>query len=95
MFAVIFRAKAGEQDASYSEMVGRMRDLAFSKYGCIDFIAVTEGEQEVAISYWPDEQAIQAWKNDPEHALAQQAGREKWYQSYTVQVVEVKREYSF
>lgn len=95
MYAVIFRAKAGQQDAGYGEMVNRMRELAFSKYGCLDFIAVTEGEQEVAISYWKDELAIRAWKNDPEHLLAQETGRERWYREYTVQVVEVKREYSF
>ncbi|TDR75022.1 hypothetical protein [Photobacterium lutimaris] len=52
MFAVIFRAKTGNQDSQYAEMVAVMRELAFEKYGCLDFIAVTEGEQEIAMSYW-------------------------------------------
>lgn len=51
MFAVIFKATTGEQDSQYTEMVKVMRDLAFEKYGCLDFIAVTEGDQEIAISY--------------------------------------------
>jgi len=72
-----------------------MRELAFEKYGCIDFIAVTEGDQEIAISYWESEEAIKQWKNDSEYSLAQDAGRHKWYESYAVQVVEVKREYKF
>ncbi|KDM93282.1 antibiotic biosynthesis monooxygenase family protein [Photobacterium galatheae] len=95
MFAVIFKAKTGEQDSHYSEMVKVMRDLAFTKYDCQDFIAVTEGDQEIAISYWNSEADIQNWHKDSQHALAQQLGREKWYASYTVEVVEVKRRYSF
>lgn len=95
MFAVIFRAKTGEQDAEYGNMVGTMRELAFDKYHCQDFIAVTEGEQEIAISYWNNEEDIRNWHNDSKHAIAQQLGREKWYQSYLVQVVEIKRQYSF
>lgn len=95
MFAVIFKAKPGIQDEEYGKTVARMRELAFEKYGCLDFIAVTEGEQEIAISYWETEEAIRQWKSDSEHSLAQDAGRKKWYESYTVQVVEIKREYKF
>ena len=72
-----------------------MRELAKSKYGCIDFKALTEGNQEIAISYWRSEDDIKAWKQDPEHQLAQKLGREKWYKSYQVQIVKVEREYSF
>jgi heme-degrading monooxygenase HmoA len=95
MYAVIFRARIGQQDEQYGEMVARLRELAFERYGCRDFVAVTEGNQEIAISYWDDEDAIRRWKADPEHALAQQRGRDGWYEGYTVQVVEVRREYSF
>ncbi|WP_440056403.1 antibiotic biosynthesis monooxygenase family protein (plasmid) [Pseudoalteromonas sp. T1lg65] len=95
MYAVIFKAKPGKQDSGYNEMVKRMRELAFDKYGCIDFIAASDDEYEVTISYWEDEEAIKRWKSDPEHALAQQRGREKWYTSYSVQILEMKRQYSF
>lgn len=95
MYAVIFRAKTGVQDDEYSNTVAKMRQLAFDKYGCIEFVALTEGKDEIAISYWEDEEAIRQWKSDAEHALAQEYGRAKWYESYIVQVVEVKREYSF
>lgn len=93
MFAVIFKARVKAQDADYSIAVERMRELAFEKYSCIDFIAVTEGDQEIAISYWHTEEDIKRWKADPEHQLAQENGRRKWYLSYSVQVVEVIREY--
>lgn len=95
MYAVIFRAKAGTQDSEYSTTVGRLRELAFECYGCREFVAVTEGDQEIAISYWENEEAILRWKQDSEHLLAQELGRAKWYESYTVQIVEIKREYRF
>ena len=93
MFVVIFRAKVRQLDEEYSRVAGRMRDLAVAQFGCLEFHAVTEGEDEVALSYWPDEQSIRAWRNHPEHVLAQQAGRDRWYVSYSVQVAEVTREY--
>jgi heme-degrading monooxygenase HmoA len=95
VYAVIFRAKAGLQDQAYSQTVARMRELAFETYGCLDFVSATEGDQEIAISYWESEAAIQAWKKDAEHLMAQQEGRRRWYRSYTVQVAEIKREYGF
>lgn len=94
MFAVIFKAKPGQQDDEYLKTVARMRELAFNKYGCLDFITATEGELELAISYWKDEESIKNWKDDAEHTLAQKAGRSNWYESYSVQIVEIKREYS-
>lgn len=93
MFAVIFRAITGSQDEEYSKTVAQMRELAFSKYGCLDFIAVTEGNQEIAISYWEDEASINQWRDNSEHKLAQKFGRKKWYESYSVEVVEIKRSY--
>ncbi|WP_455222122.1 antibiotic biosynthesis monooxygenase family protein [Kaarinaea lacus] len=93
MYAVIFRAEINELDESYSDTAARMQELAKTKYGCIDFVAVTEGNQEITISYWNSEEQILAWKQDPEHQLAQKLGRSKWYKSYQVQVVKVEREY--
>lgn len=93
MFVVIFRATVRELDETYTRMAARMRELALSEFGCLAFHAVTEGVHEVALSYWPDEAAIRAWKAHPEHLLAQQNGRERWYADYSVEVAEVRRSY--
>ena len=93
MYVVIFRAKVRTLDDEYSRVAARMRELALSQFGCLEFQAVTEGVDEVALSYWPSEEAIRAWKSHPEHVLAQQAGRERWYASYSVQVAEISRAY--
>ena len=94
MFAVIFRANVKELDNSYFETAKRMRDLAFEKYGCLDFLSLSENGDEVAISYWPSLEAIKRWRNDEEHKMAQRKGTELWYASYKVEVVEVLRSYA-
>lgn len=70
-----------------------MRQLAIEKYGCLEFIACTEGNAEIAISYWQSDKQIRDWKANSEHLKAQDLGRSKWYKSYTVQIVEIQREY--
>ncbi len=92
-FAVIFRAQIAQLDEDYVETAERLRALAFEKYGCLDFHALSEGDREIAISYWPSEAHIAAWKADPEHIEAQARGRRRWYSQYSVEVVEIKRSY--
>lgn len=94
MYVVIFRARTRALDADYASTAARMRELALTQFGCLAFHAVTEGEDEIALSYWPSEEAISAWKAHPEHVLAQQAGRDRWYAAYSVDVAEVKRSYA-
>jgi heme-degrading monooxygenase HmoA len=95
MFVVIFRAKVRQTDAEYAQVATRMRELALTQFGCLEFTAVTEGTDEIALSYWPTEAHIRAWKAHSDHVLAQQLGRERWYESYIVQVAEITRDYSF
>ena len=95
MYVVIFRATVRTLDAEYARAAARMRELALAEFGCLGFHAVTEGIEEIALSYWPDLSAIRAWKAHPEHLLAQQAGRERWYASYSVEVAEITRAYGF
>ena len=94
MYAVIFKAQINTLDENYSKTAQRMRELATNKYGCIEFVAVTEGNTEIAISYWENQEQIKEWKQDTEHLVAQELGRSTWYKSYRVEVVEVVREYS-
>ena len=95
MYAVIFKAKINILADDYFEMAERMRTLAMNKYGCVEFTSLTEGEQEISISYWETKEQIQQWKSDPKHMRAQALGREKWYSSYDVQVVKILREYQY
>lgn len=93
MYAVIFRATFRHLDDEYHFAAEKMRDLAFSKYGCIDFVSVREGDHELTVSYWDNEEQIKKWKSDPEHSQAQKLGMSKWYKEYQVQVTQIEREY--
>ena len=93
MFAVIFKARLKKIDDEYTSTAKMLRELA-KNYGCVDFISSTEGDMEIAISYWESEEQIKQWKMDPEHIKAQQLGKSRWYGSYKIEIVEIKREYS-
>ncbi|HEY8941468.1 MAG TPA: antibiotic biosynthesis monooxygenase [Cellvibrio sp.] len=94
MYAVIFHAEVAQFDEEYFAMARRMRERALTDYGCIDFIANTEGSHEIAISYWPSLEHIRRWKQDTDHLHAQQLGKSRWYKSYKVDVVEILRSYA-
>lgn len=95
MYVVIFRARAGAQDNEYGETVKHLRERAFSTYGCLEFVAVTEGDQEISVSYWQDEESIRRWKEDAAHRLAHEHGKAKWYESYSVDVARIARRYHY
>lgn len=93
MYVVIFRATVRELDSEYSAMAARMRELALKRFGCTEFLAIMEGQQEIALSYWPDEESILAWRQHPEHVEAQRLGSTLWYESYSVEVTKITRDY--
>jgi heme-degrading monooxygenase HmoA len=89
MYAVIFKATVAELDEEYFHTAERLKELAFEKYDCQNFVSVTEGDEEIAISYWDSLEQIRAWKNDPEHRCAQAIGVQKWYESFSVEVCQI------
>lgn len=93
MYLVVFRAEVKHLDADYVAMAARLRDLALTEFGCLEFHALTEGDQEIALSYWPDLEAVARWRTHDEHLLAQQLGRERWYRSYRVEISRIERSY--
>lgn len=95
MYAVIFTAVMDDVDSDYSATAARMRELAFEEFGCLKFNACTEGDLEIAVSYWEREEQILAWRKNTEHLNAQQLGRERWYKRYDVEVMKLERAYHF
>ena len=92
-YVVIFKAKIKQLDARYFQTAQQLRLKALQEYGCLQFEALTEHDAEIALSYWQDLAAIQAWQQDAEHLVAQQLGKTEWYQSFQVEVCEVLRRY--
>ena len=97
MWMVVFRARVKTIDSDYQATAMTLRDLALSQYGCLDFVSAlrpdVQGDEEIAISYWASEEDLLAWKQDPQHLAAQQLGRERWYESYSVSIAPIARHY--
>lgn len=94
MYAVIFEAQIAQLDESHYQTAARMRELATSQYGCVDFSSVTEADREISISYWQSLEDIKKWQQDKEHLHAQKTGKERWYKSYRVNICEIHQTYS-
>ena len=94
-YAVIFTSRRTQGDAeSYDLMAEEMMELARRQPG---FLGVDHAREAVGItvSYWDSLKSIADWKSQARHQLAQQKGREAWYESYTIRICRVEREYSF
>ena len=93
-YAVIFTSTQKENIEGYSEMVIKMEELAKDQEG---FLGIDSAKEKVGItvSYWESLEAIKNWKQNSEHLLAQQKGRNQWYSWYKVRICKVEREYEF
>ena len=80
----------------YVALADRMAALAKDMPGYIahkGFFA-DDGERVTVVEF-ESEEANRAWRMHPEHREAQRRGREAYYESYSVQVCEVKRTAKF
>lgn len=91
-YAVIFASVRTAGDHGYAAMAERMVELAAGRDG---FLGVDGARGPdglgITVSYWRDVDAIAAWKADAEHRIAQELGRERWYESYTLRIAKVER----
>ncbi|WP_282048567.1 antibiotic biosynthesis monooxygenase family protein [Maribacter aquivivus] len=93
-YAVIFTSTRTAGDDGYGDMADFMEQLAKKQSG---YIGIESARQEIGItvSYWESLNAIHDWKQQADHLLAQKKGIADWYNSYTVRICLVEREYSF
>jgi heme-degrading monooxygenase HmoA len=91
-YAVIFTSLRAEGDNGYSEMSGRMEELAKHQPGYLGIESARSG-LGITVSYWQSLEAIQNWRKNTEHLIAQQYGREKWYTHFKVRICLVERDY--
>jgi heme-degrading monooxygenase HmoA len=56
--------------------------------------APTEGG-ELLVARFESHEALAEWRNQPEHRIAQQLGREKFFAKYRIDVCEPVRSYDF
>ena len=93
MYVVIFKATFAAVDEKYSQLAKELRQRALEKFGCVRFESATEGNFEIALSYWNSLDDIKRWKLDLKHQQAQHQGQTLWYQHYQVEIAEIGDSY--
>jgi heme-degrading monooxygenase HmoA len=75
-------------------MADKMVELAKQQEG---FLGVESARNElgITVSYWTDLNSIRKWKENAEHSIAREKGRNKWYKSFKTRIAKVERDYEF
>ena len=97
MIVTVFRSRLRpDVREDYVTLAHRMNEIARTMPGYIShkgFFA--EDGERVTIVEFESEEAMRAWRMHPEHREAQKLGRERYYESYAIQVCEVRRQARF
>lgn len=93
-YAVIFTSLRTDVDEGYGETAVHMLELAAQQPG---FLGVESAREDVGItvSYWSDLESIKQWKQQADHLIAQDKGRDIWYKAYKTRIVKVERDYEW
>jgi heme-degrading monooxygenase HmoA len=97
MVVVVFRItlRADLDVADYEATGARMAELAVAMPGFVgmDYAEVEGGE--LLVVRFASHETLAAWRNHPEHLEAQQAGRERFFAHYSIEVCDELRSYEF
>lgn len=93
-YAVIFTSEQTADTAGYETMAARMVELAAAQPGFLGIESARSG-LGITVSYWRDLASIAQWRQHAEHLVAQQLGRERWYERFSLRIARVEREWSF
>lgn len=93
-YAVIFTSLRTAGDNGYGAMAAAMEALAATQPGFLGIESARDG-LGITVSYWESLESITAWKAEARHRVAQQRGRDTWYEEFTVRVCRVERDYRF
>jgi len=97
MIAVIFEAEilAGKQ-TRYLQLAAALKPLLADIDGFIDierFQSLNHPSKILSLSWWRDEQAVLAWKQNACHQAAQAEGQAAIFAFYHIRITDVLRDY--
>ncbi|MCO6186815.1 antibiotic biosynthesis monooxygenase [Rhizobium sp. L1K21] len=97
MIAVIFEVEPAEgMKDIYLQMAAELVEYLKQVDGFISierFQSLTSGGKLLSLSFWRDEEAVSAWRNEMHHREAQMAGRKSVFSGYRLRVAHVMRDY--
>ena len=97
MMLILFRSKLTDAAGDdYARTAEQMEAYARSFPGFVDVKAFQADDGErLTVVWWQDEETLKAWAMDARHRVAQQAGRDRWYQYYKIEIAEIVRARNF
>lgn len=95
--AVIFVSQRnGADESGYGAAADAMEALAKEQPGYIGVVSARGSDGlGITVSYWASEDAAKIWRAHPVHSATREQGRSLWYDSYHVDVAEVRRSYDW
>jgi heme-degrading monooxygenase HmoA len=85
-----------EHQAEYYALAARMLELCKAMPGFVRRTAFeTPDGERIGITEFASEETHRAWQQHPEHQLAIQLGRERFYSEFQIQVCSVVKDYDF
>jgi heme-degrading monooxygenase HmoA len=97
MIAVIFEVFLAEGKVDeYLDIAASLRPQLEDIDGFISierFSSLVEEGKILSLSFWRDEEAIEAWRNLESHRIAQEKGRGGVFHDYRLRVANVSRDY--
>jgi heme-degrading monooxygenase HmoA len=94
-YAVIFTSQRTSDENEYDDTAARMTELAKGMPGYLGVESARSSDGlGITVSYWASETDIANWKRHVEHRVAQDRGKNEWYQHYELRVARIERAYS-
>ncbi len=83
-------------DADYQVASAAMETLAKEQPGYTGMVSARGDDGfGITVSYWRDEASAVRWRDHSEHTAIRERGRGVWYDSYTVDVADISRNYAW
>lgn len=97
MIAVIFELEPKDEGKDeYFGIAGDLKAILSEIEGFISverFQSLANPKRFLSLSFWEDESAVKAWRNQVMHRKAQAKGRGTLFENYRLRVAEVVRDY--
>ena len=97
MVIVVFRSRIRPEFATeFQELADRMYAICQTMPGFLSYKVYQSADgQRVSIHEWETAEHLRAWREHPEHLIAQRLGREKYYAEFTSYVADAPRTSTF
>lgn len=97
MVLSVFRSRLRPEHAEeFQALADEMMTLARSMPGFRSYeVFVSDDGERASLVEFETAETLRAWREHPRHSAAQQLGRERFYESYSLQVCEPMRESRF